>query len=81
MICITDLRDISVVVYFQMTKIEIPDRPVQFSDEELETQRLLMWQCYATLTTPAIHNLVEFVKRVPGGIYVIYFKFRTTTVT
>ena len=49
-----------------MTKIEIPDMPVQFSDEELESQRLLMWQCYAALTTPAIQNMVEFAKRVPG---------------
>jgi len=54
---------------FQMTKIEIPERPVQFTDEELETQRLLMWQCYAHLTTPAIQNMVEFVKRVPGNAY------------
>ncbi|XP_060566018.1 nuclear receptor subfamily 1 group D member 1-like, partial [Ruditapes philippinarum] len=49
-----------------MTKIEIPDTLVQFSDEELETQRLLMWQCYAHLTTPAIQSMVEFVKRIPG---------------
>lgn len=49
-----------------MTKIEIPDAFVQFSDEELESQRLLMWQCYANLTTPAIQNMVEFVKRIPG---------------
>ncbi|XP_053384666.1 ecdysone-induced protein 78C-like [Mercenaria mercenaria] len=49
-----------------MTKIEIPDTLVQFSDEELETQRLLMWQCYANLTTPAIQSMVEFVKRIPG---------------
>ncbi|XP_052800237.1 ecdysone-induced protein 78C-like isoform X2 [Mya arenaria] len=49
-----------------MTKIEIPDQPVQFTDDELEKQRLLMWQCYAHLTTPAIQSMVEFVKRIPG---------------
>lgn len=49
-----------------MTKIEIPNTLVQFTDEELEAQRLLMWQCYTVLVTPSIQSMVEFVKRIPG---------------
>ncbi|KAL3843210.1 hypothetical protein ACJMK2_021155 [Sinanodonta woodiana] len=48
-----------------MKKIEIPDTLVQFSDEELESQRMLMWQCFANYITPAIQSVVEFAKRIP----------------
>lgn len=49
-----------------MTKIEIPDAMVQFSDEELEAQRMLMWHCFSQFITPSIQCVVEFAKRVPG---------------
>ncbi|KAK3594375.1 hypothetical protein CHS0354_032884 [Potamilus streckersoni] len=49
-----------------MKKIEIPETLVQFSDEELESQRMLMWQCFANYITPAIQSVVEFAKRIPG---------------
>ena len=59
----------------QMTKIEIPDAMVQFSDEELEAQRMLMWQCFSQFITPSIQCVVEFAKRVPGTVN--FLKFRT----
>ncbi|XP_041367161.1 ecdysone-induced protein 78C-like [Gigantopelta aegis] len=49
-----------------MQKIRIPDGATQFSNEELERQRLLMWQQLSDLVTPAIQSVVEFAKRVPG---------------
>lgn len=49
-----------------MTKIELPDAMMQFSDEELESQRMLMWHCFSTYITPSIQSVVEFAKRVPG---------------
>ncbi|RUS84370.1 hypothetical protein EGW08_007902, partial [Elysia chlorotica] len=49
-----------------MSKIHIPPGQIQFSNEELEVQRLLMWQQLATLITPAINSVVEFSKRVPN---------------
>ncbi|KAK3803556.1 hypothetical protein RRG08_027833 [Elysia crispata] len=49
-----------------MSKIHIPPGQIQFSNEELEVQRLLMWQQLATLVTPAINSVVEFSKRVPN---------------
>ena len=52
--------------HFQMTKIEIGDAMMQFSDEELESQRMLMWHCFSTYITPSIQSVVEFAKRVPG---------------
>ena len=51
---------------YQMTKIEIADAMMQFSDEELESQRMLMWHCFSTYITPSIQSVVEFAKRVPG---------------
>ncbi|XP_046360675.1 ecdysone-induced protein 78C-like [Haliotis cracherodii] len=49
-----------------MQQIKIPEQPVQFTAEELEAQRLLMWQHLSTLITPSIQSVVEFAKRVPG---------------
>ncbi|GFO33841.1 nuclear hormone receptor e75 [Plakobranchus ocellatus] len=49
-----------------MSKIHIPPGQLQFTNEELEVQRLLMWQQLATLVTPAINSVVEFSKRVPN---------------
>ncbi|XP_059179020.1 ecdysone-induced protein 78C-like [Physella acuta] len=49
-----------------MTKIHIPVGQLQFTNEEIEAQRLLMWQQLATLITPSIHSVVEFSKRVPS---------------
>ncbi|CAG5131516.1 unnamed protein product [Candidula unifasciata] len=49
-----------------MTKIHIPAGQLHFSNEELEMQKLLMWQQLASLITPSIHGVVEFSKRVPN---------------
>ena len=54
-----------------MTKIEIPDAMVQFSDEELEAQRMLMWHCFSQFITPSIQCVVEFAKRVPGKLNIL----------
>ena len=51
-----------------MTKIELPDAMMQFSDEELESQRMLMWHCFSMYITPSIQSVVEFAKRVPGTL-------------
>ncbi|XP_012935301.1 ecdysone-induced protein 78C [Aplysia californica] len=49
-----------------MTKFHIPSGELQFSNEEVDMQRLLMWQQLASLVTPSIHSVVEFSKRVPS---------------
>ncbi|XP_069133665.1 ecdysone-induced protein 78C-like isoform X2 [Argopecten irradians] len=49
-----------------MHQIPIPTTPVQFTDEELEAQKLSMWLCLASLITPTINSVVEFGKRIPG---------------
>ncbi|XP_033751290.1 ecdysone-induced protein 78C-like [Pecten maximus] len=49
-----------------MQQIPIPTTPVQFTDEELEAQKLSMWLCLASLITPTINSVVEFGKRIPG---------------
>ncbi|KAJ8299213.1 hypothetical protein KUTeg_023273 [Tegillarca granosa] len=49
-----------------MTNITIPTTPTQFTDEELEAQKLSMWQCLAITITPGVNSVVEFAKRVPG---------------
>ncbi|XP_025086867.1 ecdysone-induced protein 78C-like isoform X3 [Pomacea canaliculata] len=50
----------------QMNKLRIPEGRTHYTDEELEVQRMLMWQQLATLITPTIHSVVEFSKRVPN---------------
>ncbi|KAK6973991.1 ecdysone-induced protein 78C, partial [Biomphalaria glabrata] len=49
-----------------MTKIQLPTGRLQFTNEEIEMHRLLMWQQLAALVTPSIHSVVEFSKRVPN---------------
>ncbi|KAH9518834.1 Ecdysone-induced protein 78C [Bulinus truncatus] len=49
-----------------MSKIHLPTGHLQFTNEEIEMQRLLMWQQLASLVTPSIHSVVEFSKRVPN---------------
>lgn len=49
-----------------MNKLRIPEGRTHYTDEELEVQRMLMWQQLATLITPTIHSVVEFSKRVPS---------------
>ena len=58
---------LKLVFYLQMQQISIPSTPVQFSDEELEAQKLSMWHCLASFITPAINSVVEFAKRVTGN--------------
>ena len=58
-----------------MTKIEIPDAMVQFTDEELEAQRMLMWHCFSQYITPSIQCVVEFAKRVPGIVSIVNLVF------
>ena len=43
---------------------------VNFTDEQLETQKLSMWSCLAHLITPAVNRVVEFAKRVPSKIVI-----------
>ena len=50
----------------QMNKLQVPQGRSVFSQEELESQKMLMWQQLATLITPSIHSVVEFSKRVPS---------------
>lgn len=49
-----------------MTKIHLPTGRLQLTSEDIELQRLLMWQQLAALVTPSIHSVVEFSKRVPN---------------
>ena len=60
-------KNLKLVFYLQMQQISIPSTPVQFSDEELEAQKLSMWHCLASFITPAINSVVEFAKRVTGN--------------
>ena len=55
-----------VVWQLQMNKLQVPQGRSVFSQEELESQKMLMWQQLATLITPSIHSVVEFSKRVPS---------------
>ena len=68
-ICVTfeGKKNLKLVFYLQMQQISIPSTPVQFSDEELEAQKLSMWHCLASFITPAINSVVEFAKRVTGN--------------
>lgn len=50
----------------QMQRISIPSSQVNFTDEQLETQKLSMWSCLAHSITPAVNRVVEFAKRVPS---------------
>ena len=64
----------SLFLLHQMSQVRIPlTGELQFSDEELEMQRLLMWQQLAELVTPAIQAVVEFSKRVPSELFCIFF--------
>ncbi|ESO91576.1 hypothetical protein LOTGIDRAFT_122023 [Lottia gigantea] len=47
-------------------KIECTDGALQFTDEQMEAQRLSMWCQLAKLITPSVHSVVEFAKRVPS---------------
>ncbi|XP_052067616.1 ecdysone-induced protein 78C-like [Mytilus californianus] len=49
-----------------MQRISIPSSQVNFTDEQLETQKLSMWSCLAHSITPAVNRVVEFAKRVPS---------------
>ena len=58
-----------------MNKLNIPEGRSVFTPQELETQKMLMWQQLATLITPSIHSVVEFSKRVPSKLFVIQIYF------
>ncbi|KAL8614276.1 hypothetical protein ACOMHN_007614 [Nucella lapillus] len=50
----------------QLDRLQMPEGRSVFTQEELEHQKMLMWQQLATLITPTIHSVVEFSKRVPS---------------
>ena len=63
-----------------MQKIPIPSQLTQFTDEELEQQKLSMWLCHAALITPSINSVVEFAKRIPGN-FTFLISLKQTLIT